>query len=274
MKINGNVHGIARPQTFLPPEIAGKLFYVLPDWLTPYYNYQPRMKADGTPAVLRYLDSENETMECWYQKDLWYPSLCYFAPGRSESGNVQAWKDLTSSIKAFTNEWGTDKGYDCVTGNNAGKELAKQAHVSCGGNVFIGIPGKTKNFGSGKVGQAVLVLDRDHPITWDALRQTKFWKYFVHTATVITKFPATDYHLSPSTVVIPDDIEITPTKQDPFPHNQNYPTKITPVPQASYAGERWDGLVSHGIHCRVKYVMVERLVALPDDESQISPFIR
>jgi hypothetical protein len=260
----------------VPVEVSGKLFYSLHDFQSKYYSYKPRMaetNASGTPQVLRFLDSENEEMECWYQ-NFWYDALCFLAPGRSEYDNKKAWEDLTSSIKAFTNEWGTDKGKCCITGRNPDKQLAKQAHVSCGGNVFIGIPGKTKRFVDGKIGQAVLVLDRDYPITWSQLLSTQLWKYFMHTSTVITKYNAVNYKKhTPSTLSVPSSVNFVAKRVDPFPHNQFEPTQITPVPMASYSGEPYDGLLKYGIHARIKYVLVERLVSIPDSEYNLSSFV-
>lgn len=258
----------------IPIDVQGKLFFALHDWQSKYYGYKTRIddnNAKGTPQVLRLLDSDNEEMECWWQ-ELWFDALCYFAPGRSDFENERSWIDLTSSIKAYTNEWGTDKGFCCITKRNPGKQLAKQAHVSCGGNVFVGIPGKTKRFADGKLGQAILVLDRDYPITWDELRKNPLWNFFMHTSTVITKLIPTNYpKIIPSTVAIPSDIKVTPTKVDPFPHNQLEPTQITPVPMGSFTGET---MIVNGLHCRIKYVHVDRVVSLPDEEYKISPFVR
>lgn len=266
---------IKTPQTSgLPADVRGKIYFALHDWESKYYGYKTRIdqsNAKGAPQVLRFLDSENEEMECWWQQ-LWYDALCYFAPGRGEDGDIKTWIDLTTSIKAFTNEWGTDKGKCCITGRNPDKQLAKQAHVSCGGNLFVGVPGKTRKFADGKIGQAILVLDRDFPVSWGELMVNPLWKFFMHTATVITKLVPTNYSkIIPSTVVIPSGTIVKPTKVDPFPHNQTYPTQITPVPMGSYTGEQ---MMVNGLHCRIKYVHTERLVWIPDEETNISPFVR
>lgn len=273
MKVTATVHA---SNSSLPIEISGRLWWTRHDWQTSYFGYKTRIDdstAKGTPAMVRGADSENEEMPCWYQQ-LWFDSLCYFAPGRSEAENLQVWKDYTSSIKAYTNEWGTDKGRCCITGRNSGKQLAKQSNATSSGNVFIGVPGKTKRFSDGWA-QAILVLDKDYPITWQALLATPFWRYFMHTATVITKFaPVRPYVMAPSTLEIPHNIHPVPTKVDPFPHNQAYPTQISPVPQASFNGDQDGSLLRYGIHCRMKYFYVDRLAPLPDGEVNISSFVQ
>lgn len=250
-----------------PPIERPPMLWVCQDFQTPYYNYETRKiyaGANGTPATCKAKDSASEKMTKRYQ-ELWYAAICHFAPGRSEDGNMKAWGSVTHSAKAFTNKTGTDILHDYIRGLNEDKEDARQENIVCTGNTLIDA-GREMNIG-GEGCRGVLALDRDNLPTFDALINHPYWASFI-TAATVTTIQHSDAPNKPSTTIAPNGTRII----DPFPDNQTfYPLQWTPVPFASYAGEKVEFM---GLACRIKYILKNRLTILPPAEFGLSPYVR
>lgn len=253
------------PPPVIPPEMSGRLLFVLHDAYTEYYNYTTRFiggGALGTPATCKAADSASEKMFEAYQW-LWFDALQHFAPGRSHADGLKQWQSLTHGAKAFTNNTGTEQYADYVSGNNLDKEPAKQENIVCTGNTLISA-GIAKNIG-GNACTGVLALDRDALPSLDVLLAHPACFSFLTVATVTLKVNTAQL-VKPSTVVIPPIAGWSNKVIDPFPNNP----QITPVPFASFTGDKVDFM---GLKCRVKFIRSERLVKLPDNEFPLSPLV-
>lgn len=126
---------------------AGRALYrVLHDFETDAYNHVPRQNAP-TPETVRDLSDYFMDLTDGLQA-LWFEQLVLSAPDMPADELLRAWRGLTTSDRAFTNEHGTDRCRDYVSGKNLDMEPPRIQNLTCGGSVHLCIGGEIRAAGS------------------------------------------------------------------------------------------------------------------------------
>lgn len=259
----------------LPPEFRGRMGFLNHDFQTAgdsrgFPDYMPRVDKNGLPETIKMLYSMLEKMDATYQH-LWTDVFHFYSPtGTTYATSADRLEKMLAGNIAFTNNAGTDTNAWYPTKKNLYKadgspqEPAKQETITCGGAMVI-THGGVENI-NGRLGQGILMLDRQRMPSFNQLMTHPARDFFVHAATIcrVEKVSGASF---PS-----------------IPIARNGPYRVNPFDRNG--GNKCPVLFAFGMEepkaytidfmslcCRVNYVPLCRFSPLLDSEYPVSPLV-